>query len=266
MWLSSRPIELNGVRTELLEAGSGRPLLFLHSGEGPTSMSDQYLKELSEKFRVFAPWHPGFGSSRRPAHFRSVHDLAYFYLDMARSLNLRDAILVGASFGGWIAAEMAVRSTEHFSHLVLAGPFGVKVGARDERAIVDFSIMTPQEWYAAAFARVENTKRDYQAMTDEQLIGLLRSRESLLYYGWQPFMHNPQLVHWLHRVTIPTLVLRGSADKVVTVECHQAYADKIPGARMMVVPHAGHYPHIEQAEIVARSIRDFVFESAMVAA
>lgn len=266
MTLGPRSIDVNGVGTELIEAGSGRPLLFLHSGEGPTSMSDVYLQELSRDFHVFAAWHPGFGPSQRPKHFRSVHDLAYFYLDLAEQLGLEDTILVGASFGGWIAAEVAVRSTRHFSRLVLCGPLGIKVGGRDERAIVDFSAMSPQEWYAAAFADQNHTKRDYQSMTDAQLIGLLRSRESLLYYGWQPFMHNPQLPHWLHRIKVPTVVMRGDSDRVVTRECHQRYVDGIAGARLLTIAQAGHYPHIEQPQAVSRAIGEFARLPAMVAA
>jgi pimeloyl-ACP methyl ester carboxylesterase len=266
MVLESRKLDVDGVSTELMEAGSGQPLLFLHSGEGPTTISEAYIKELARDFHVFAPWHPGFGPSPRPKHFRGIHDLAYFYLDLADALGLKDAVLVGASFGGWIAAEVSVRSMQSFSHLVLCGPLGIKAGTRETRSIVDFSAMSPQDWYAAAFANQDHAKRDYQSMKDEQLVGLLRSRESLLYYGWEPFMHNPQLPHWLHRIKRPALVLRGACDRVVTAECHQTYADGIPGAKLTTVADAGHYPHIEQPHMVSRAIREFVRTPAMAAA
>ena len=70
---------------------------------------------------VVAPWHPGYGNSPLIDASGSVDDLAYLYLDLAGDLGLQNAVLVGAWFGGWVAAEMMVRSTARFSHLVLVG-------------------------------------------------------------------------------------------------------------------------------------------------
>jgi pimeloyl-ACP methyl ester carboxylesterase len=63
--------------------------------------------------------------------------LPTLYLDLAAELGLEDAVLVGADLGGWIAAEMMVRSTARFSCLVLVAPLGIKLRGRDERDIAD---------------------------------------------------------------------------------------------------------------------------------
>ena len=67
------------------------------------------------RYRVIAPHHPGFGGSALPDWFGTVDDLAYLYLDLAAALDLHDAVLAGACFGGWVAAEMAVRNTQRFA-------------------------------------------------------------------------------------------------------------------------------------------------------
>src|ERR1700710_1353626 len=82
-----------------LEGGEGQALLFLHSGEGPAAFTGKYLEQLTQNFSVVAPWHPGFGESTRPPNFRDIHDLAYFYLDLADHLGLKNYVLAGASLG-----------------------------------------------------------------------------------------------------------------------------------------------------------------------
>src|ERR1700704_3579071 len=100
---------INGIRIETIERGSGRPLLFLHPGIG-INASAPVLDRLAQRTRLIAPSHPGFGGSQLPPSFSSIDDLAYFYLDLLDELDLDRAIVAGVSLGGWIAAEMAVKS------------------------------------------------------------------------------------------------------------------------------------------------------------
>src|ERR1700720_1373004 len=132
--MTIQTLSLAGTSLELIERGRGRPLLFLHAGEG-LAPERPWLDLLSRKYRVIAPWHPGWGNSALIDGMGLVDALAYFYLDLAAELALEDAVLVGACFGGWVAAEMMVRSTARFSHLVLVDPLGIKVRGREERDI-----------------------------------------------------------------------------------------------------------------------------------
>jgi pimeloyl-ACP methyl ester carboxylesterase len=94
--------EIAGVRIELIKRGTGRPLLLLHPAIGIRS-TDQVIEELARSFTLIAPSHPGFGRSELPRAMTTVDDLAYFYLDLMEALDLREVILAGVSFGGWIA-------------------------------------------------------------------------------------------------------------------------------------------------------------------
>src|SRR4029077_15879818 len=102
-------IDVDGISIEALVAGEGRPLVFLH---GIDYFADQipFLHRLAKHFRVIAPRHPGFGATGPPPWMRAVGDIAYLYLDLVDRLALDEVILVGSSFGGWVALEMAVRS------------------------------------------------------------------------------------------------------------------------------------------------------------
>src|SRR6266850_7253219 len=96
---------------EILRRGKGRPILFLHPHIGMHG-SQRFIDVLAREGQVIAPSHPGFGHSELPRGTSTVDDLAYFYLDLIEELDLRDLVLVGASFGGWIAAEIATKTCE----------------------------------------------------------------------------------------------------------------------------------------------------------
>jgi pimeloyl-ACP methyl ester carboxylesterase len=223
-----------------------------------------WLQALAAEHRVVAPWHPGFGHSERPAEFRTVADLAYFTLELADHLDLRDAVLVGASFGGWLAAEVAVRSTARLSRLVLIDPLGIKVGGRMERFITDMHALSQDDLAKAMWHDPERGIRDYSAMGDDELLGLARSRESFTYFGWKPYMNNPGLRRWLRRIRIPTLLVWGQSDGIVGLEYARAFAAEIPGARLEVIPGAGHYPHVEQPDRFTAVVGEFLRERAAV--
>jgi pimeloyl-ACP methyl ester carboxylesterase len=244
---------IDGVTIELARAGEGPTLLFLHSVDG-IDPSARWFELLAERFHVIAPWHPGFGHSELPPEFRSVDDLALFYLELARELEIAEATLVGVSFGGWLAAEIAVRSTAPFARLALVDPLGIKIGDRESRDIADIYAMSQEELTAHAYHDPSRRSRDYSTMSERERLAIARSREAYTYFGWRPYMHDPSLRRWLRRIRIPTLVAWGASDRIATPEYGRAYAAAIPDARFELIDGAGHYPHIEQPDRLAELV------------
>ena len=117
-------LELRGTRIRVPRGGSGPPLIFLHGASGHVGWLP-FLDQLSQRFDVIAPEHPGFGVSDDPKWLDRPADLAYFYLDLIEHLNLDGVHLVGTSLGGWIAAELAVRNTSRLASLTLVCAVGV---------------------------------------------------------------------------------------------------------------------------------------------
>lgn len=252
-------LDVHGAPVEISEQGAGPTLVFLHAGypsSGPAS-SGTILAELAESFRVIAPTHPGFGRADAPTWMTSVDDLAYLYLDVLGLLDVSDAVLVGASFGGWIAAEMCVMSTERVERLVLVNPLGIKAGGRESRDIVDIFGIVDRELADRAFADPDSGMRDPNELTDDELFHLARSREATARYGWSPFMHNPKLLRRLHRIDVPTLVLSGEQDQLTSDAYILAYSDAIPKAVTVSIKEAGHFPTLEQPEACAEHIVTF---------
>ena len=204
----SRRMLVAGVDLELIERGQGRPLVFLHAGEGLWP-DRPWLDLLAKRYRVIAPSYPGYGASPLPDWLGSVEDLAYLHLDLADALGLEDAILVGACLGGWVAAEMMVRSTQRFSRLVLVDPVGIKVRGRDDRDIADMHAMPRADYLKLAWADPAKGEVDFTQLSEAELAAIVRGREAFALYGWKPYMHNPRLRRWLHRIDRPTLLLWG---------------------------------------------------------
>jgi pimeloyl-ACP methyl ester carboxylesterase len=241
-----------GVRTEVLRQGNGPQLLFLHPGDG-IDWDAPVLTGLAKHFEVIAPSHPGFGDSELPPSFSTIDDLAYFYLDLMDELDLRDVVLVGASFGGWIAMEIAVKSAGRLSRLVLADTVGVKFGPRETRDIVDLFSLTPRELGPLLYSQPERFAPDYKTLPPQVLALAARNREAFTLFGWSPTLYDPKLRQRLHRLMLPTLLLWGAEDRVVGADYGKALASALPDARLELIAGAGHYPHVEQPmEFVAR--------------
>jgi pimeloyl-ACP methyl ester carboxylesterase len=251
-------IDIGETSIEVLIAGDGPPLLFLH-GIDYFAQHKPFLDLLARRFRVVAPRHPGFGASPRPAWMRSVGDIAYLYLDLIDRLALDDVLLVGSSFGGWLAMEVAIRSTARLSRVVLIDSLGVKFGGRDEVEITDIYALPAEEAVRRTFADPSKAP-DYGALDDAAVEEVARDREAAVLYGWRPFMHNPSLLHWLHRLKLPSLVLWGDQDRIVAPAYGERLALAIPGARFAAIPAAGHYPQIEQPGKAADAITAFAVE------
>src|SRR5260221_1437961 len=251
-------LTVHGVHLEVLECGQGRPILVLHGEDGPDAKAP-FLDHLASLGRVIYPSHPGYGHSLASELIDTVDDLSYLYLDFLTAQNLSDVIMIGSSLGGWLAAEMAVKSTERIAKLILVAPLGIKVGDRETRDIPDIFALPADEVLRLKYHDPTVATVDYAALSDDELTVLARNREATALYAWEPYFHNPKLRQRLHRITVPTLLLWGAQDHFVTPSYYgAAYREAIPGARLEIIENAGHLPHIEQPDALVERGRTFL--------
>jgi pimeloyl-ACP methyl ester carboxylesterase len=252
---SKTVLKLHGVDLQVARKGSGPQLLILHGGGGPVSHLP-FADELAKRFEVIEPVHPGFAGTAIPEHFDNLQDLIFLYLDLFDALPLERATVMGFSMGGWTAAELAVMTTARMSRLILVDAVGIKPGGREDRDIADvFASPAPdlarRMWHDPAKAP------DLAKMSEAEVQMLAANRIALAMYTWDPYMHNPKLKHRLHRIEVPTLLLWGASDGIVTPKYGEAYRALIPGAKLAVIPEAGHAPHIEQPAAFVRHVMAF---------
>jgi pimeloyl-ACP methyl ester carboxylesterase len=253
---NAETVVVNGIELQVLRRGEGTPVVLLH-GMDTVSPKAPFLDPLCRHVAVTAPSAPGFGNSPRPQDFDTVYDLIHLYLALLDQLPYEKVTLMGLSFGGWLAAEVAVASCHRIANLILVDPVGIKLGGPQDRDILDVFNTHPAEMRRRSWADPAKGP-DYDAMTDEELVIHARNWESLCLYGWHPYMHNPQLKRWLGRISAPTLVLWGDHDGVVTPDYGRAYAAMIPGAEFKLIEGAGHHPEQEQPERFVQAVMGFL--------
>jgi pimeloyl-ACP methyl ester carboxylesterase len=249
-------ITVSGCQIRLLRGGreGAPPLVFLHGAGGHTGWM-AFLDELARDFAVYAPEHPGFGRSDDPPWLDEIGDLAYFYLDFLATLGLDRVHLIGTSFGGWIAAELAVRDQTKLASLTLVGAVGITAGAKP---VDDIFRLSTEENLRRFYADPARAARRLADMAAVDMNVVAKNRATVQRIAYRPRYHNPSLAKWLHRITVPTLLIWGDKDGLVPVRFGEAYRALIPGSRLVVLENAGHAPFDEQKDDFLAAFSDFV--------
>jgi pimeloyl-ACP methyl ester carboxylesterase len=246
-----------GCKVNVMRGGKGPPLLFLH-GAGGAGVWLPFFAELSEKFDVIVPDHPGFGRSETPDWLDDLTDLAFFYLDFIDALKLESVHLAGHSLGGWIAAEIAIRDTAKLNTLTLLAAAGNNVKGVAQG---DIFLWPPEQRVRNLFVDQKFADaRLAQTMTEEMVDIGLKNELATADLAWNPRFHNPQLRKWLHRVDVPALIVWGDGDKVFPARYGEEYHSLIKGSRLVVIPECGHLPHVEKMDVTVDLVSRFIGE------
>jgi pimeloyl-ACP methyl ester carboxylesterase len=223
--------------TQISESGTGRPILLLHGGGGPFTVAP-LAAHLAESAHVIAPTHPGFNGTERDPNIHSVLDLADAYARYLEDRDLRDVLVVGSSIGGWLAAELALGSAkDRIAGIVLINAAGVTIEGHPAR---DITGMPPQE--LAQYSFHDPSKLRIPPPTPEG-IAIAQGNAATL----AALSASPPSVSRFNAITTPTLIIWGESDRVVDLGYGRALADAIPGSEFVVIPDAGHLPHLENA-------------------
>jgi len=237
--------------------GQGPALLFLRS-EDSLADAPVFIHALAKDFDVIIPDHPGFRASDTPDWLKGIGDAAYFYLDFLEQLDLDRVHLVGGSLGGWIAAEVAVRTCERIATLNLIAPLGVR---RKGIPFGDIFMWTPEEnlQYRLFDQKLaEQLLAAARTQSAETATAYLKDRYATARLCWHPRFHNPELERWLPRIVRPLHLIWGDSDKVVPVGIAESWQEALPQARLSVIERCGHLPQLEHPQAAADKIRSFI--------
>ena len=257
MALREESVEIRGARIRVLRAGSGDPLVYLHSLLGEVRWLP-FFEILSRHFTVYVPEHPGFASSEGLERIDTVHDLAFHYADWLDEMRLEQPHVVGLSLGGWIAAELAVHYPHRLRTLALIDAMGLHIPGN---FIPDIFAANPSETRALLFTDPDSELAQSfvsDAPSPEMLDLMLTSRQASARVAWNPYLHDPKLTDRLYRVKAPTLILWGEADRLLPLEYAALYRERIKGARLSTVKKCGHLPPLEKADETAAQLLEFL--------
>lgn len=255
---------VDGRRLAYRRGGAGPPVLYLHDAGADTAQAP-LLALLAEDYDVVVVDLPGYGASDppgRPRPLNDARDVAAVLAGFVAALDWPACTVVGTSLGGWFAVELALARPDLVRALVLCDAAGLH---------------TPEDYLFALFAegraassaehliadalreRLPPGERDIAAMpapVAAATIGpFVQNMAGAAASSWHAYTENPALVGRLGRIACPAVVLWGERDSLIPLRHGQRFADEIPGARLEIVPGAGHLLALEAPEVVRRAVR-----------
>lgn len=247
------------VRIQVIEAGKGRDLLYLH-GAGGHMPADPLIAALATKYRVVAPLLPGYGQSTGEDGLRDMLDITLHGLDVLHGLKLKKPIVVGHSMGGMIAAEMAAIARTEVANLCLLAPAGLWL---DDHPIADIFSKLPYELPGLLFYDAEAGARLLASggdMNDPEFLKqfLIMNARRLGMAGKILFpIPDRGLGQRLQRITAKTLIVWGTEDVLIPPVYGHAFKKAISNSKLVRVAEAGHAVGQEKPAAVLKAIREF---------
>jgi pimeloyl-ACP methyl ester carboxylesterase len=237
-------VEADGFRIRYLQAGQGSPVVMLHGAGG--LMLSKIHDELAKKYRVMAFEMPGFGRSPVSATSHSVKNLALTMARAVAQLGLDTYVLIGTSFGGRVALWQAIQAPHQVDLLVLIAPTAVLPEGYTLPSVAPdqmgkLLLAHPQN--ATAWPPVDSTDVAKEMALQQRIQGSSRDTE---------------LEGKLGEVQTPTLVVFGTADRVVPPAMGRTYRERMPNCHYVLVYDAGHAVAAERPEALSGTIIDFL--------
>jgi len=226
--------DINGYRTHYLKSGAGQPVVLLHGGASDSRDWLETMEYLSDSYTLYAPDLIGFGQNERNRDGYYLSEFSDFILEFMDTLGLQSPFLVGHSFGGRVALDIALQNPERLRKLVLADAAGLGKVSRFGTVILTgfwvirklFRIRQPYPTFLAS----EGDDPDWACM--EKL----------------PDIKTPTLLIWKrHDLYLPLSIARRAASL-------------IPDARLRVIPGFGHAPHGRTVEEFNIHLKEFLDE------
>lgn len=249
--------DIDGVRTVVTAIGNGPAVIALHGAA--TIEGYDWARGLADRFRVYLPFHPGFGESAEAPHLAGMQDMVVHNLRLVAALGLERPHLVGHSMGGWMAAEIAAVAGERFGKLVLNAPAGLN---HPDHLGADLSQIPPDEFPAYLAHNVAVAARYFPGGSEcpsAEAFVAAREKEGpalgniLKVHG----MGHPNLGRWLSRIPNETLIVWGDRDRMLPASQAPLWKAAIPDARTLIIEEVGHFAMQEDPRAVT-AIGDFL--------
>ena len=258
----SRNISLrNGMfNIKISEGGAGKTDLVYLQGINNFQEWPPFLDDLADDFHIYVPAHPGISDSEGLEYIDDLWDLVLFYEELIKSLGIATTVIMGHSYGGMLAAELAANFNTIVSQLILISPLGLWL---DQKPIPDFFMMTPSErskllWNNPESSIAKSYIDDPKDHTDK-VESDLENTKTLMAIGkfcWP--IPDKGLRKRIHRITMPTQLIWGDSDGIVPMEYGSLFNDLIPNSSLHIINKCGHIPQFECRKEFVQITQEFL--------
>lgn len=213
---------------QYVEAGTGPSVVFLHGGGG-FRFDEQTFTALAQRYCLLVPSMPGFDESTAGST-RTIEDVADVVAEFIRQVGGGRAHVIGESFGGGVAAWLAIRHPTVVDSLVLAAPSGL----RDERSLTP-SQLSPSEVYTLLYG---GTVQQSRSPERAEAVKRNRANSDRIHHTRPDF--DQALYDRLPEITAPTLLVWGTSDRLIPASHAHYYQERVPRVRLVLLEGAPH--------------------------
>src|SRR5271168_365579 len=255
-------VENQGAKIHWDEQGQGPPVLLIMGLGYPSCMWHRTQPVLAEQYQTIALDNRGVGQSDAPP---GAYPIALMASDAAAVLDaagIESAHVFGVSMGGMIAQEFALQYPSRVRSLILGctaagGPHAVQAQPEALQAILRRDV-TPEQAKEAIIPFIYDAATPRERIDEDMAIrmkwyptpqGYMGQLQGI--FGWEAYSR-------LAQITAPTLVIHGETDQLVPVANGRLISDRIPGAKLMLIPHASHIFESDQPGVANRAILEFL--------
>ena len=243
-----------------------RALVLLHAFPIGANLWEPQIRHIPKGWRLITPDLRGFGGSTEvdSVSALSISDYADDVIDLLQELGIKRAVIGGCSMGGYAALALYQKAPQLFDGLVLAN---TRAGAdspesranrRNMLALVDRegpSGVAREMMPKLLGKTTHETKPDAEATVRR----LIKQQSPVAVRGAiHRMMHRPDSTALLAQVSVPTLVITGAEDEMIPVEESRRMASAIRGAKLVIIPGAGHLANLEQPEAFNDALTGFL--------
>lgn len=254
------PIRHCNFEAKVKTAGNGPPLLYLHAAGGP--IWDPFVEGLCEQFTVYAPHHPGTGETARDAIYTvdSLWDLVLIYEEILDALNLTSVPVIGTSFGGMMACELAAHRPDRISKMIVLDPIGLW---RDDAPVAPYMLMPPEKLLATLYKHLDSepVQQAIKMPDDPKEVAVITADLVWALGATGKFVWpipDKGLKKRLHRVKAPTMIVWGEDDALVSAVYAKEFAARIANSRVEIIKDCGHVPQVERLDVLRPLVANFL--------
>jgi pimeloyl-ACP methyl ester carboxylesterase len=254
------PLRHCNFEAKVRTAGNGPPLVYLHAAGGP--IWDPFVEWLCERHTVYAPHHPGTGDTVRESIYSvdSLWDLVLIYDELFEVLDLHSVPVIGTSFGGMMACELAAHRPERVSKMVLLDPIGLW---REDAPVAHYMLMPPEKLVATLYKDLDSepVQKALQMPDDPgeaatAIADLVWALGSTGKFVWP--IPDKGLKKRMHRIKADTLIVWGEDDALVSSVYAKEFAARIAKSRIEIIKDCGHVPQVEKLDILKPLVAKFL--------
>jgi len=247
--------KLNNSAWSYQRGGHGPPLVWLHGLWGEPNW-EAHHQQLAERYTVYAPVLAGYDGSPAPEWMRDLEDMATLLVDFLAAVGLNRPHVVGHSLGGWAAAELAVFRPSVVRSLVLIDPLGLAI---DWTQIPNIFYNDPGLLAEIFFADPTTpAAHRYIPSPPEWDERFITNRVASARLAFAPYLHSRKLGIRLRFADVPTLIVWGERDALLSPAHAEEWRSRLPKATVVLVKGAGHFPHVECPEACVPRLLEFV--------